>query len=171
MSLCFGGPTLFVRGDFDGAFVRSVVTAKEAPIAVETIGARGSHDLDEVNPNQIYPLLIDRDIVVHGPALDEYIHERWPGPSLLPATPARRAHARMLTQEVRSWYRYEPTYIHDEMRVVEDVFPPENKWFLGDDVSVVDLALLPLFQHYVPRTLPFRTYAWRLSDSFRERAA
>lgn len=60
-------------------------------------GAQRTDDYRAVNPQGLVPTLVDGDTVIgNSPAILEYIEERHPAPSLLPAQPAGRARVRQI---------------------------------------------------------------------------
>lgn len=160
-------PTLYVKSTFEDARVTALLQAKGSPAEVIVVSTPEQEiALAEINTDQIYPLLIDRDLVVYGVALDEYVHERWPGPQLIPHEPINRAQARMLTEWIKQWYTKPQAERHSHLNSVEAVFKNGNKFFFGDQFTIVDIALLPLLSdgEYDPSSVSFANYIERLSS-------
>ena len=159
-------PTLYVKSTLEGARVRNLLVAKGLPAEVVEITCPEQEDaLAEINAEGVYPVLVDRELVVYGPALDEYVHERWPGPQLMPQEPIARAQARMLALWVKGWYGRSRQEQLAHLRGVEAVFQPGNKYFFGDQPTVVDIALAPLLTSgdFEPATTIFARYISRLT--------
>lgn len=153
--------TLYSRGDDPHCHrVRIVLAAKglDARI-VECDPARPPEDLIDLNPFLSLPTLVDRELVVHGPAIIcEYLDERFPVPALLPGDPGGRAQSRMVTQRIeQDWYALVPSLEGSERREVErarrllleQVIGAEpllrlKTWFLSDQFSLIDAAVAPI---------------------------
>lgn len=99
-------PVVYTNSDYDGHRVRLLIAEKRARIATRIRDIdEFPESLTEVNTEGVYPILVDKNLVCYGAALDELIHERFPSPTLLPIDPVKRAQVRMLDARVRSWYR------------------------------------------------------------------
>jgi len=167
-------PTLYVKSTLEDARLRALLEVKGAPAEVIEVTTPAQEiALAELNTERVYPVLIDRELVVYGSALDEYINERWPGPSLVPQEPIHRAQARMLVEWVKQWYRLPQHQQHAHLRSVEEVFQRGNKFFFGEQVTIVDVALAPLLasDDYEPTTTSFADYMARLSPASLRMAA
>ncbi|MBK8891069.1 MAG: glutathione S-transferase N-terminal domain-containing protein [Dechloromonas sp.] len=117
-------------------------------------------DLAVINPHNRVPVLVERDLVPFG----KYIDERFPHPQLMPADPIMRARARQLLvgmeREIFSFM--EAIEKHgksaDKARLeirarLTEIIPIFNKqkFMLGDDFSMLDVAIAPLLwrlDHY-----------------------
>lgn len=117
--------------------------------------------LTEINPYASVPTLVDRDLVLYEPTvIAEYLEERYPHPSLLPAYPVARANTRLLAHRVqRDWCslvdRIFDRRTSDTARVqarkelresltgVSPVFA-EMPYFMSEEISLVDCCLLPI---------------------------
>jgi len=101
--------TLFSHPDsIDSHRVRFVLSEKG--INHETVLVEDGEvpeDLIDLNPYQSLPTLVDRDLVLHGPAvIMEYLDERFPHPPLMPVDPVGRAQVRLLVyQTEQDWNR------------------------------------------------------------------
>ena len=142
-------------------------------------------DLAVMNPYNTTPVLVERDLVLYeSNIINEYIDERFPHPQLMPADPVMRARTRLflfnferelfvhvqalensnnqkLIEKGRSTIRDRLTQLAPIML--------KNKYMLGDDFSMLDVALAPLLwrlDHYgidLPKTAaPIMKYAERI---------
>lgn len=125
-------------------------------------------DLAIMNPYNQVPVLVERDLILHeSNIINEYIDERFPHPQLMPGDPIMRARGRLIL------YRFErelfthvqtlenPAATNKEQNKARDaiaegliVLSPlfaKQKYILGEDFSMVDVALAPLLwrlDHY-----------------------
>ncbi|MBM2882803.1 MULTISPECIES: glutathione S-transferase N-terminal domain-containing protein [Chromobacterium] len=124
-------------------------------------------DLAVMNPYNEVPVLVERDLILHeSNIINEYIDERFPHPQLMPADPVMRARARLFL------HRFEnELFIHvktleagatgkeatkareairDGLTTIAPIFA-KQKFMLGDDFSMIDVAIAPLMwrlEHY-----------------------
>lgn len=155
-------PVAYTKSDREGHRVRLLIAEKRARVTTRIDGTdEFPETLDEVNPVGIYPILVDKNLVCYGSALDELIHERFPAPTLLPVDPIKRAQVRMLATEVRSWYHLLPAELATKLLEVQEMYEGSSSLYLtGNVVSIVDIALAPLLydnDHFVPSE-SFRKY-------------
>lgn len=153
--------TLYSRGDDPHChMVRVVLAAKGLEVdVVESDPTRPPEDLIDLNPYLSLPTLVDRDLVVHGPAIIcEYLDERFPVPALLPGDPGGRAQARIVMQRVeQDWYALVPALEGSDRReilrarrlMLENVVGAEpllrlKPWFMADSFSLIDAAVAPI---------------------------
>ena len=121
-----------------------------------------------MNTSRTYPVLIDKNLLCHGAALEEMLHERYPAPTLLPCDPVRRAQHRMLANQVRSWYPLNSTELTERLREVVAAYDGTTEFFISDHISIVDIALAPLLWRVpwqvldVAHGTPFAAYRERL---------
>ena len=116
-------------------------------------------ELALMNPYNRPPVLVERDLVLHeSNIINEYIDERFPHPQLMPADPVMRARARLFL------FRFEKELfshidalesgtqkqadkarglIRDNLTQISSVFT-KHKHMLGDDFSMLDVAIAPL---------------------------
>jgi glutathione S-transferase len=137
---------IYVRPDLEGLRIRLTVAAKGLSELIEIFDP-APFDLVDINPKQIFPLLADRDLAIYGPAIDEYLEERFPCPTLLPYDPQFRAGVRVLSDEARSYYDKvdsDPDAVLRYMHDVETSYDPSDYWFVCGQMTRVDLAILPL---------------------------
>lgn len=118
-------------------------------------------DISVMNPYGQVPILVERDLVLYeSNIINEYIDERFPHPQLMPGDPVMRARVRLVLFNLER-------EIFASVRVLEDRSSTEeekdkaraiisreltslaptfsrNKYFLGNDLSMPDIALAPL---------------------------
>jgi len=121
-------------------------------------------DIAMVNPYGRVPVLVERDLILYEPnIINEYIDERFPHPQLMPPDPIMRARARQLltTMEREVFIHVEALEknpkadkprqtIRDRLTEMTPVFV-KQKYMLGDDFSMLDVAIAPLLwrlDHY-----------------------
>ena len=120
---------------------------------------------DRINPYGRVPVLVERDLILYEPnIINEYIDERFPHPQLMPADPIMRGRARQLLitmeREVFSYIEAleknlktadkARQIIRDRLTEMAPVFV-KQKHMLGDDFSMLDVAIAPLLwrlDHY-----------------------
>lgn len=130
-------------------------------------GATGG-DFIAANPRGEVPVLMDGDTPIFDSTIIlEYIEDQWPSPPLLPATPARRAHVRMIedvmdTQfEAINWGLGEVAFFRratgDAAKAIETKAAEQSQryfawlerelgdddWFNGERFGWGDLAVIP----------------------------
>ena len=125
--------------------------------------ANKPEDLAVINPHNQVPVLVERDLVLsEANIINEYIDERFPHPQLMPADPVMRARARLFlfnfekelfvhvtTLESRESKSDEKALdqarlqIRDRLAQLAPMFL-KNKFMLGDDFSMLDVAIAPL---------------------------
>ncbi|MGB6155107.1 MAG: glutathione binding-like protein, partial [Castellaniella sp.] len=139
------------------------------------------------NPYGQVPILVERDLVLYeSNIINEYIDERFPHPQLMPADPIMRARTRLFLynfekelfvhvstlenrsitdEKVRDAAR---ANIRDRLAQLAPLLV-KNKYMLGDDFSMLDVAVAPLLwrlAHYgieLPKSAaPIQKYAERL---------
>jgi RNA polymerase-associated protein len=140
-------------------------------------------ELAAVNPYHRVPVLVERDLELYEPnIINEYIDERFPHPQLMPPDPIMRARARQLLSSMeREIFCYiDPLEkslkttararenIRDRLSELAPIFS-KQKFMLGDDFSMLDVAIAPLLwrlDHYgieLPKTAaPLMKYAERI---------
>ena len=140
-------------------------------------------DIAVINPYNRVPVLVDRDLVLYeANIINEYIDERFPHPQLMPPDPQTRAKARQLlyTMEHELFSHIEPleknlksadkarAHVRDRLTELSPVFN-KQKFMLGDDFSMLDVAIAPLLWrlgHYgieLPKVAaPLAKYAERI---------
>jgi RNA polymerase-associated protein len=127
-------------------------------------------DIAVMNPYNRLPVLVERDLVLYeSNIINEYIDERFPHPQLMPADPLMRARARLMlfnfekelfvhvhvlesdrnktNEKAHDKARAE---IRDRLTTLAPLFL-KNKYMLGDEFSMLDVAIAPLLwrlDHY-----------------------
>ncbi len=120
-------------------------------------------DISIMNPYGQVPILVERDLTLYeSNIINEYIDERFPHPQLMPADPLMRARARLMlfnferelfvhvhtienmkgraSEKAQEHARNE---IRDRITTLAPLFI-KNKYMLGDDFSMLDVAIAPL---------------------------
>jgi RNA polymerase-associated protein len=116
-------------------------------------------DISVMNPYGQVPILVERDLILYeSNIINEYIDERFPHPQLMPADPVQRARARLLLLNferelfinIEPLEKQDPKRIDKARAVVRDRLSQlapvvaKSKFMLGDDFSMIDVALAPL---------------------------
>ncbi|MBJ7262324.1 MAG: glutathione S-transferase N-terminal domain-containing protein [Burkholderiaceae bacterium] len=145
-------------------------------------------DIATMNPYGQVPILVERDLILYeSNIIDEYIDERFPHPQLMPADPVMRARTRLFLNNFEK-----ELFVHvsalenrslaaDEKRLerarsairdrLAQLAPMllKNKYMLGDEFSMLDVAIAPLLwrlDHYgieLPKNAaPLQKYAERI---------
>jgi len=122
-------------------------------------------DIAVINPYNRVPVLVDRDLVLYeSNIINEYIDERFPHPQLMPPDPIMRARARQLlhTFEHELFSHIEVleknqkgsdksrAHVRDQLVQLAPIFT-KQKFMLGDEFSMLDVAIAPLLwrlEHY-----------------------
>ena len=129
-----------------------IVTAENLP-----------HEVAGLNPYHGLPMLMDRDLALyHSPIIMDYLDERFPHPQLMPGDPVDRARVRLFllnfekelfvhvnTLEARAFKGNDKalekarSHIRDRLTQLAPIFL-KNKFMLGDNFSMLDVAIAPL---------------------------
>jgi RNA polymerase-associated protein len=146
-------------------------------------------DIAIMNPYAQVPILVERDLILYeSNIINEYIDERFPHPQLMPADPVMRARARLflfnfereIFVHVQQLERREHSkessrlmekarqQIRERLTQLAPLFI-KNRFMLGEDFSMLDVAMAPLLwrlDHYaieMPRSAaPLMKYAERI---------
>ena len=125
-------------------------------------------DIDVMNPYNQVPVLVERDLILYeSNIINEYIDERFPHPQLMPGDPVMRGRGRLvlfrMEKELFSLVHVleNPNSTNKEMAKAREAIGngltmlapafTKNKYILGDDFSMIDVALSPLLwrlDHY-----------------------
>ena len=142
-------------------------------------------DINVMNPYGQVPILVERDLILYeSNIINEYIDERFPHPQLMPADPVARSRARLfLFNFERELFVHVQTLENsNNQKAIEKAKPMirdaltqlapillKNKYMLGDDFSMLDVAIAPLLwrlDHYgidLPKSAaPMMKYAERI---------
>ena len=118
-------------------------------------------DLAIINPYNQVPVLVERDLILYeSNIINEYIDERFPHPQLMPADPVMRGRGRLVlfrlekelfvhvaTLENPAATNKEQAKAREAIAQGLTMIAPsyaKNKYVLGDDFSMIDVALAPL---------------------------
>ena len=122
-------------------------------------------DINVMNPYGQVPILVERDLILYeSNIINEYIDERFPHPQLMPPDPIMRARARQLLftfeQELFSHIdaleknqkgaEKDRAHVRDQLVQLAPIFV-KQKFMLGDEFSMLDVAIAPLLwrlEHY-----------------------
>jgi RNA polymerase-associated protein len=145
-------------------------------------------EINVMNPYGQVPILVERDLILYeSNIINEYIDERFPHPQLMPADPVMRARTRLFlfnfekeifvhvaVLEDRS-QRADTKKLDQARAAIRDRLSQlaplmiKNKYMLGEDFSMLDIAMAPLLwrlDHYgieLPKTAaPLQKYAERV---------
>lgn len=140
-------------------------------------------DIAVINPYNRVPVLVDRDLVLYeANIINEYIDERFPHPQLMPPDPILRARARQLLhtfemelfshisilEENQKAAEKSRIHVRDQLVQLAGIFA-KQKFLLGDEFSMLDVAIAPLLwrlDHYgieLPKVAaPMSKYAERI---------
>ena len=146
-------------------------------------------DISIMNPYGQVPILVERDLILYeSNIINEYIDERFPHPQLMPADPVMRARARLFlfnferelfvhvqqierrdhSKETAELMERARLQIRDRLTQLTPIFI-KNKFMLGEDFSMLDVAIAPLLwrlDHYaieMPKSAaPLMKYAERI---------
>lgn len=115
-------------------------------------------DIAIINPYNKVPVLVERDLVLYEPnIINEYIDERFPHPQLMPPDPILRARARQLLHGMESELFVHIEALEKNLKAAEkarqvvrerllELVPvfTKYKFMLGEDFSMLDVAIAPL---------------------------
>ncbi len=141
-------------------------------------------DLAVMNPYNTVPVLVERDLILYeANIINEYIDERFPHPQLMPPDPVMRARARLFLHRFENelfchiaGLESNNAKVADKARAavrenlmqIAPVFT-KQKFMLGDEFSMLDVAIAPLLwrlDHYGiqldKEAAPLMKYAERL---------
>ena len=141
-------------------------------------------DLAVMNPYNRVPVLVERELILYeANIINEYIDERFPHPQLMPADPVMRARARLflhrfeqelfchlegLESGVAKNVEKARIAVRENLTQISPVFS-KQKYMLGDEFSMLDVAIAPLLwrlDHYGVQldkdAAPLMKYAERL---------
>ena len=146
-------------------------------------------DISIMNPYGQVPVLVERDLILYeSNIINEYIDERFPHPQLMPADPVMRARTRLFLfnferelfvhvqtlegrdhdKDTARTMERARTQIRERLTQLTPIFV-KNRFMLGDEFSMLDVAMAPLLwrlDHYsieMPKTAaPLMKYAERI---------
>jgi len=120
-------------------------------------------EISTMNPYGQVPILVERELVLYeSNIINEYIDERFPHPQLMPADPLMRARARLMlfnfekelfvhvstlendkSEAANANHEKARMKIRDHLTSLAPLFQ-RNKYMLGDEFSMLDVAIAPL---------------------------
>lgn len=141
-------------------------------------------DINVMNPYGQVPILVERDLILYeANIINEYIDERFPHPQLMPPDPVMRARARLFLHRFENeLFCHIPglessnakvsekarAAVRENLTQIAPVFA-KQKFMLGDEFSMLDVAIAPLLwrlEHYGiqldKEAAPLMKYAERL---------
>ncbi|MBP5788828.1 MAG: glutathione S-transferase N-terminal domain-containing protein [Neisseriaceae bacterium] len=149
---------------------RIVLFEKEMDFEIKDVDIFNKpEDLAMMNPYNQVPVLAERELNLYeSNIINEYIDERFPHPQLMPGDPISRARARLFlfdmerelfchvqtlenldsTEEQKETAR---AAIRERLTYMSALFAKNNKYILGSNFSMVDVAIAPLLwrlDHY-----------------------
>ena len=123
-------------------------------------------DLAVMNPYNTVPVLVERDLILYeANIINEYIDERFPHPQLMPPDPVMRARARLFLHRFENELfchiqglessnakvaEKARAAVRENLTQIAPVFT-KQKYMLGDEFSMLDVAIAPLLwrlDHY-----------------------
>lgn len=145
-------------------------------------------DISVMNPYGQVPILVERDLILYeSNIINEYIDERFPHPQLMPADPVMRARTRLFLYNFEKELFVHVSVLEDQVARADEKrcaaaraairdrlsqLAPlliKNKYMLGDEFSMLDVAMAPLLwrlDHYgvdLPKTAsPIQKYGERI---------
>lgn len=173
--------------------VRIVLAEKDITVDIIDIDPDNKpEDLQDINPYNSVPTLVDRDLVLYDPrVIMEYLDERFPHPPLMPVDPVSRARARLALYRIeQDWYsmldpleasegkktsKHRKIFRESLLSGVE-IFEAKP-FFLSEEFSLLDATIAPLlwrlnrYQIDLPKQAkPILDYAERVfaRDSFQQ---
>ncbi len=154
------------RDDHYSQRVRIILAEKDISAEIREMSIEEvPDDILSISPYQKLPILVDRDLALHDPAvMMEYLDERFPHPPMLPVYPVSRANCRTLMLRIdREWCPLLDELIESKktekelMKIREELLHEissiaptfkEFKFFMNDEFTLVDCY--------------FATILWRL---------
>jgi len=128
--------------------------------------AEKADEIAAMNPYSQLPILVERELTLYeSNIINEYIDERFPHPQLMPADPVMRARARLFLHNFeRDLFSHlydivngtpkaaekARMIVRDNLTQIAPIFN-KQKYMLGDDYSMLDVAIAPLLwrlNHY-----------------------
>jgi RNA polymerase-associated protein len=154
--------TLFSQ-PFDPWSHRTRIVIAEKAVELDIVNVEPGklpEDLLDLNPYNLTPTLVDRDLVLYDSrVIMEYLDERFPHPPMMPIDPVSRARFRLaLFQIERDWYPLAQSIdatpnkqdaaeqrkrLREALLASVELFKPKP-FFLSDEFSMVDASIAPI---------------------------
>ncbi len=139
------------------------IVLAEKGVTVDVVDVDPDNPLEELadlNPYNVLPTLVDRDLVLYEPnIMMEYLDERFPHPPLLPVYPVARANSRLMIYRIqKDWCRLvdqilaEPSAkssdaarkeLRESLQATAPVFA-ELPFFMSEEFTIVDCCIAPI---------------------------
>ena len=141
--------------------VRIVLAEKGVTVdLIESDSGIAPAELEDVNPYNTMPTLVDRDLVLYeSKVMMEYLDERFPHPPLLPVYPVARAESRLLMYRIeRDWCSLVDAIqnsrsdnvvtksakeLRDGVMAIAPIFA-EKPYFMSEEFTLVDCCIAPI---------------------------
>ncbi len=154
--------TLFSQPDDPQSHrVRVVMAEKNVNYDIVELDTEAAQaELVELNPYNVQPTLVDRDLVLYEPrVICEYVDERFPHPPLMPVDPVQRATFRLAMYRIeQDWYgQYNDILTAKTDRaaskarkILRETVTASNEifemkpFFMNEEYSLVDATLAPI---------------------------
>jgi len=153
----------FYSDNFSHYSHRVRIVLAEKGVTVELIEADVAHpttELQELNPYNTLPTLVDRDLVLYdSKVMMEYLDERFPHPPLLPVYPVARAESRLIIHRIeKDWcglvdsilnsrsdnvVRKSTKELRESILAIAPIFA-ERPYFMSDEFTLVDCCIAPI---------------------------
>jgi RNA polymerase-associated protein len=117
-------------------------------------------DLAILNPYNQVPVLVERDLILYeSNIINEYLDERFPYPQLMPVEPAMKARVRLLLHRFEAEIFSHVHILEKKLGEVQEEeartairealiqlapFFEKKQFLIGDEMTIVDIALAPL---------------------------
>jgi glutathione S-transferase len=131
------------------------------PIDIDISKKERPADFVKISPFGKVPILVhEGQVILESVNIIQYIDEVWSTPPLMPKDPKKRAYARQWIQySDRELFDRDAQFTHVErdlarkrtacselfevLALMDKELANKNKWFLGDDLSLVDCVMAP----------------------------
>ncbi len=139
--------------------VRLVFAEKGIDVDIHQIVDSWPETIASVTPYGEAPVLFEQEAVIfNSNIIMEYLEERFPHPTLMPAEPLQKAQMKLMLYRIdRDWYSLWPDLVSssnaraskarkqllEDLIVLSPVFE-QHPYFMSDEFSLVDCALAPL---------------------------
>lgn len=145
-ALNVGVATLYTTPEnLEGHRLRLLIAHKECPCEVVFITPDQPHPaISAVNPDNYVPFFVDRNLALWSPdAIENYLEERFPHPTLYPIDPKLRAQLRQMSHEFRNWYPAQhPRFAKKLLTDLQEILG-KGPWLTGNTLTAADVAAFP----------------------------
>ncbi|MCC5795793.1 MAG: glutathione S-transferase N-terminal domain-containing protein [Methylophaga sp.] len=139
--------------------VRLVFAEKGVDVDIHQIVDHWPEQIASVTPYGEAPVLVEQESVLfNSNIIMEYLEDRFPHPTLMPAEPLQKAQMKLMLYRIdRDWYSLWPDLVStrnaraskarkqllEDLIVLSPVFE-QHHYFMSDEFSLIDCALAPL---------------------------